>query len=411
MNKPAPSLYQRMRSMRIFWIAILLLSLSIGVADLIQRQPTLLRGWHGLTIAALLVGVLAGYGAMEWVTLFRVVRWPVPYAYTLAYVAWELLLVILLMRSSGSFVGPLYMLLAQISATQPFRRWPIPMAAVLIVLAMQMGFYASLRANDWDDVLGIVLSLGIFVGIFTMVAALFQEHYKREGLMAELHRAKSELEQYASQAEELAVLRERTRLAREMHDSLGHALVLVNVKLEAAERLYAVSPERGAGELQATRQLVRGAMSDLRQSLGELRSSGPPRQNLLLALEQLADEWRQRTRLTIECSFPERLPPIAPPVADAFWAVAREALANIERHAAASVVTLELGNGGDQLTLRIGDDGRGISPAALRRDGHYGLVGMRERLEGIGGTWSIGAGERGGTLVVARAPLASGEQA
>jgi signal transduction histidine kinase len=318
--------------------------------------------------------------------------------------------VILLMRYSRSFVGPLYMLLAQISATQPFRRWPVPMAAVLVVLAMQMGLVDSLRADNWDDVLGIVLSLAIFVGIFAMVAALFQEHYKRERLLDELRLAKTELEQYASQAEELAVLRERTRLAREMHDSLGHALVLVNVKLEAAERLYIVSPERGAGELQATRELVRGAMNDLRHSLAALRSPGRPRQNLLLALEQLADEWRRRTQLTIECSFPERLPPIAPPVADAFWAVAREALTNIERHAAARVATLALDNGGDQLTLRIGDDGLGISPVALRRDGHYGLVGMRERLEGIGGVLSIGAGEHGGTLVVARAPLASGEQ-
>ncbi|HYF62883.1 MAG TPA: sensor histidine kinase [Herpetosiphonaceae bacterium] len=408
MTEPRPSLYQRMRSIRIFWVAILLLALGLGLADLIQHRPELLRGWPGLAIAGLLAGVLAGYGAMEWVALFKVARWPVPYAVTLAYVAWELLLVILLLRFSGSFIGPLYMLLAQISATQPFRRWPVPMAAVLIVLAMQMGLYASLRANDWGDALGIVLSLAIFVGVFTVVAALFQEHYKREELMAELRRAKADLERYASQAEELAVLRERTRLAREMHDSLGHALVLVNVKLEAAERLYAVSPERGAGELQATRQLVRGAMTDLRRSLADLRSSDQPGADLPLALRQHAEEWRRRTRLELTCTLPERVPPIAPAVAEAFWAVAREALANIERHAAASRASLEL-RAAEDLELRIGDNGLGVSPAALARPGHYGIVGMRERIEAVGGAFSVGRAEHGGTLVVARARLGGKE--
>lgn len=98
----------------------------------------------------------------------------------------------------------------------------------------------------------LVFQVLVFLGLFISFAALARQRFALLAVVGALRRAKAELEASAAQVEELAALRERARLAREMHDSLGHALVLVNVKLEAAERLY-------------TRDAAGGAARSLRQ--------------------------------------------------------------------------------------------------------------------------------------------------
>jgi signal transduction histidine kinase len=174
------------------------------------------------------------------------------------------------------------------------------------------------------------------------------------------------------------VLRERARLAREMHDSLGHALVTVNVKLEAAQRLYARDPRRGDAELEATRALVRAALADLRRTLADLRAPIAGYPDLCAALRRLADEIRATTPIAV----------------------------NVQRHAGAASATLRLQTQDDAVLLCVDDDGSGIRPADLGRPGHYGILGMRERVEACGGTLHIGPRPGGGTSVAARLPLA-----
>src|SRR5262245_58346708 len=108
---------------------------------------------------------------------------------------------------------------------------------------------------------------------------LTEERFERNHLLLQLANANTELEeahhrleQSASHEQELAVLRERTRLAREMHDTLGHALVLISVKLEAAQRLRERDPERCDSELESTKQIARDSMAALRASIANLRT-------------------------------------------------------------------------------------------------------------------------------------------
>jgi signal transduction histidine kinase len=194
-----------------------------------------------------------------------------------------------------------------------------------------------------------------------------------------------------------------------MHDSLGHALVVVNVKLEAAQRLYAVDARRGDGELEATRALVRATMADLRRSLADLRSPLPDHHDLPAALARLAVEIRARTSLEVTCYAPADLhqagAQLAPEATESLWRVAREALSNVERHAAAGCAALILERQNGALILRVTDDGSGVAAADLARPGHYGITGMRERVEALGGTLHIAAQPGGGTLVEARVPL------
>ena len=109
--------------------------------------------------------------------------------------------------------------------------------------------------------------------------------------LADAHR---QLELSAEREAELAVFSERSRLAREMHDTIGHALVLSAVKLEAAQRLRAVNPERADHEIEATKEIVRSTMSEMRASLANLRSPITTQQSIAEMLARRAREGSER---------------------------------------------------------------------------------------------------------------------
>jgi signal transduction histidine kinase len=389
----------------IFWRVVVVISLGLGAHHAARADPGLLASWRGGLMLLLMAAFAVAYELFEQHKARRMEAWPVPYRSVLAYLVVQLAITTGLLLFSPSFFGPLLSLMGHTFSSLPMRRWPVPTLAIAALLAAPIGVYAAIAEADWGSVVGFVFSMVMLIALAIFVGVLFSEHYKNSILIHELRRAKDELERYATQAEELAVLRERTRLAREMHDSLGHALVLVNVKLEAAQRLYAVEAARGDAELEATRSLVRETMGELRRSLADLRSPVPDYHDLPLALERLSQELRGRTAIAVTCRVAATLPLIQPEIAEALWRIACEALSNVERHAAAGCAEIALERAGGMLLLRITDDGSGIAQEGATQTGHYGIVGMRERAAALGGTLQIGARDGGGTVVVVRVPL------
>lgn len=391
-----------MRDYGLFWTAILYLIGAHGVYDLSTERPDLLRGWPALGLC----GLLAAFFALYHLVFLRGVG-AMPLRRAAGYGVAQTVVIALLQRYNPTFGNLGWGLIAHLMAVLPPRLWPAPLVGVLAVTGAGWGMGGWARAGNWDDVFLSLLQMVLWIAAFGSLNVLFRQRQRLAALVGELRRAKEELERSAAQAEELAVLRERTRLAREMHDSLGHALVLVNVKLEAAERLYARDAGRGAAELGETRALVRGAMADLRRSLENLRAPLPGGQDLAPALRRLAEEVGARARLgvTVEIAPDLDLPALAPELATALWRVAREALTNVERHAAAASVALALCKRGELIVLRVTDDGSGIPPAAPPRPGHYGITGMRERVAALGGALRIQGRPGGGTVVEAYLPL------
>ena len=139
------------------------------------------------------------------------------------------------------------------------------------------------------------------------------------------------------------------------------------------------------------------------RTLDALRAPDAADQSLREAIEPLATSLATRTGLKITCRIDDTLTP-PPPVAETLRRVAQEALANIERHAAATTVSLTLDARPDAFTLTITDDGRGLPADAETRPGHYGLRGMRERVESLGGELSLSANGVG-TVIRARLPV------
>jgi signal transduction histidine kinase len=228
-----------------------------------------------------------------------------------------------------------------------------------------------------------------FVFVFSRIAQREQRaRADNERLVAELGAANARLTAQAVHAEQLARAEERNRIAREIHDGLGHYLTVVHIQLEAARSYLTGDPERARGALARAQQLTHEGLGEVRRSVGLLRGTAPARPPLLDALGALVDESTAAgvaTRLCVEGT-PRRL---AEPIEFTLVRAAQEALTNVRRHARASGAAVTLGFGEPaSVRLRVEDDGVG----ARDPGGGFGLAGMRERAELAGGRLAISTG-------------------
>lgn len=204
-----------------------------------------------------------------------------------------------------------------------------------------------------------------------------------------------------------AIESERARLAREMHDSLAKTIHGLALSAAALPAWLKKDPERAGAEARSISEAAEAAATQARELITDLRSSSLD-VSLGAALSALARDWSQRTGVAVEVAAvdAEGVP------AETRWeifCIAKEALANAERHGRPELVRVTLENELDELRLEVSDDGRGFdAPAdlgALQGDGHFGLVGMAERAERVGGRLHIDA--RGGEGTTIRVVVAA----
>jgi signal transduction histidine kinase len=256
-----------------------------------------------------------------------------------------------------------------------------------------------------EQVIGPLIGWSASMVLYFFIFYITRTSEKRGELVAELRAAQAELVAARARDAELAALRERERLARDLHDSLGHALVAISVQLEAIQRLYRVDPERAAAQVDTLKAATRAATDELRRSLAGLRTPGLGDRPLDEALRTLAVDTGRQHDLDVTCQVEPGSRRLAPAAAEVLWRVAQEALTNVARHAQARRVEVALTFTPASAQLRVQDDGRGLpeDTAALVGAGHYGLSGLRERLAAVGGTLSLS--DEGGVTVTAQVPL------
>ncbi|RMF31606.1 MAG: sensor histidine kinase, partial [Chloroflexi bacterium] len=249
----------------------------------------------------------------------------------------------------------------------------------------------------------------LFFGIFAHVLARAEAAHRRSrALLAELQEAHRQLQAYAAQAEALAVAEERNRLAREMHDTLGHRLTVAAVQLEGAQRLIPTDPERASQMVETVRRQVREALTDLRQTVAALRA--PLEADLVLdrALARLTAGFEEATGITVHLTLPNAMPTLPTAHRLALYRAAQEALTNVQRHAQADTVWLRLARRDGEIELLIGDDGVGFPANA--EVGGFGLRGLRERAARLGGALRLESRPGGGAQLRFRLPLALSEE-
>jgi signal transduction histidine kinase len=189
-----------------------------------------------------------------------------------------------------------------------------------------------------------------------------------------------------------------------MHDSLGHALVSIAIKLEAVQRLYAVDVERASAEMEETKALVRSTMADLRSSLAGLRPAALEEQPLSGALAEMTREMGRRSGVEATCTVDEQVALLDRAVQETLYRVGQEALTNVAKHARAQRVAVKLAVQGSAVVLEVSDNGVGLDAVQRNGAGHYGILGMRERVEALGGRLTLGPLPEGGTVLRATVP-------
>ncbi|MEO1590406.1 MAG: sensor histidine kinase [Cyanobacteria bacterium J06632_22] len=239
------------------------------------------------------------------------------------------------------------------------------------------------------------LSLGF---IILLINALLTERRSQE----KLRRANQQLKQSAQEIERLAMDQERSRIARDIHDSLGHSLTALNIQLEGALKLADRDPQQARTFLTEAKHMGSVALQEVRQSVAALR--GEPLRGVALeeGITELVENFQKASSLspTVHLALQASL---SDPVRLALYRIVQEGLTNILKHASPQTVTLDLATHAQRAMLTLTDDGQGFDPALLSTG--YGLRGMRERAEALGGSFAIQSQPGAGSCLQVSLPL------
>jgi signal transduction histidine kinase/ligand-binding sensor domain-containing protein len=200
-----------------------------------------------------------------------------------------------------------------------------------------------------------------------------------------------------------AVLGERSRIAREIHDTLAQGYVGISVQLEVLAELLRMSKvDAAAKHLDLSRGYVREGLADARQSIWALRSQDSGETTLPVRLRRMVES-AGGDELEARFSIFGAYRPLPPGTEREILRVAQEAVHNVKKHAGAKNLNVQLEYGRQEIALEVRDDGQGFRPDSASTPGHYGLTGMRERAATIGGTLEVTSEPGSGTTVMLRA--------
>ena len=356
------------------------------VLALVQFSVVNKEGWHGTGLIAGIVTAVCVLGWLAWMLGWAVDGRYSPIAALLGLLTLGIagaLLTGLLTKDVG--ISPVFPAVAALVISS---RWPPGRAAAVVVLlevvlvaaAATQGLH-QLAANGigYGSMLAGMYGLGVGRRSYVLRAE------SAEKLVLETERANHE-EAHA------AALAERSRIAREIHDVLAHSLAALTVQLEAADALLEVGGEKGVLKahdyVRKSRRIAREGLIETRRAIAALREDAPPLPELLYAL---ADAYRGDSEAQAQVEI-EGLPrPLKADAGLTVYRAAQESLTNVRKHAPGAPVRLRMVFGDEEITLTIAN-GAATEPTSALADsgGGYGLAGLKERAELIGGSLEVG---------------------
>ncbi|AWB85927.1 sensor histidine kinase [Mycetocola zhujimingii] len=358
------------------------------VSFLVQVPPTLFILWRTGTYTAGEAALAFALAAASPLLLIGARRFPGPVVAAVAAVAVADLLL-------APFVGPPTVALAFAIVSGIFRGARVWVYASVVIGWLAAVIGGSLLGMDWNPVriafatAGLALLVALAEGARTR-----REHLSQVRQQSMQHRA--EVEQA-----------ERMRIARELHDVLAHSLSQIYVQAGVGLHLMDTQPEKTRESLSSIKSSSKTALDEVRGVLAFLRSDSLDPVSLtpepgLSALPQLIESFRAQG---IEVSFESSLTELpSATVQLALYRVAQESLTNVLRHARASKASVVLEDVGDNIRLRVADDGAGMQQSARDVPSGSGLLGMAERAALLGGTLDVGNTPQGGFAVTVTVP-------
>ena len=282
----------------------------------------------------------------------------------------------------GRLESSLFLVALLALAAAAWERRPVVAIAVVVVCLAVPGFVAAVRP-DSD------LAWTIWTGGVVFPAVLGWSISRQERLTAELARARTALA-------ERAVLDERRRIARDVHDLVGHGLAAIMLQVTSARHVLSRSPASADEALASAEEVGRRSLRDLRRTVGLLRDPGDSPSDPALPsaaqVRELVATYRA-AGLDVRCETVGELTSVDPVVGLTVYRVAQEALANTAKHMPHGRTSLRLRRTAAAVTLEVTSHGTAAgAPARIKGpgDGHYGLAGMRERAEVVGASLFAG---------------------
>ncbi len=381
------------------WDALFYVVLAIALVSSLADM-----GLNG--IPQLVMGVLTlAFGFWYWFMTIRHRRWIQSNVPMLVYAAGAIALCIALI-----WINPIYNWLLFIMYSQLFSfltmRWAIPIAIFLTVILALRGILLTPESWPvWVFVGTLSSSFGIFFALW--IDSIIAQSQERRRLIEELESTRDEL---AAQERHAGVLEERSRLAREIHDTLAQGFISIVTHLEAAEGSLPSGPARE--HLDQARRTARENLVEARRLVAALRPEILEGTSLSGALGRLAEHWSGETGVPATFSVTGEERTLAQESQVALLRAAQEALSNTRRHAQAGRVEITLSYMEDLVALDVQDDGAGFDPNGVAdgADGGFGLRAMRERVEAIGGSLLVESEPGAGCTLVVELPLVPGAE-
>ena len=272
----------------------------------------------------------------------------------------------------------------------------------VIPLSQMWAYYRQDVRSSLLSVLDMLSLLNTLVFILYMVVLTLSQTSEKERILrlnSQLQNANRKLEEYAQEQVRMTETRERNRLAREIHDTLGHSLTGIITGIEACIMLMDIAPEATKEQLRAIAQVARNGITDVRHSVNALRPDALETLDLEAAIRKLVAESESSTGVKIDLVFPEDLQDLDQDEEDVLYRIVQESITNAIRHGNATHIDVRMEHVDNDLRIRIADNGKGCDDI----QSGFGLHHMQERIDMLKGTLSYSG--KDGFVIEAVVPI------
>jgi NarL family two-component system sensor histidine kinase YdfH len=333
--------------------------------------------------------------SMNWVTWYVIAQGLIAFAITI-------------LSNTVGMIFALFMgLIGESVGLLGIKRWGLLALSYYLLLTMiSFAYFLGAASLGWWA-LGTAPTVIFIVIYVSMYMRQSEARVRAQMLLVELEKANLQLTEYADRVEDLTIANERQRMARELHDTLSQGLAGLILQLEAADaNLAADRSDKARVIIQQSMQQARATLESSRRAIDNLRQPEP--ESMEVAIQKEATQFSEYSGIPCELclEIPGRY---LEEIHEAVIRSVAEALNNIARHADAHKVELSALSENGSLRLIVKDDGKGFDPENIPA-GHYGILGMRERIRLVGGQMEINSSSQSGTTLILTIPLNDEEE-
>jgi NarL family two-component system sensor histidine kinase YdfH len=398
MDAQKKSPFQVEQDYRIFFAFMTLVLTGMYVLTLVENA-SLRQSWLVFPFTILMVVHIL----LHWMVI-RIIQTPSLQAW---YVIGQGLLafaIAYLSQNTGMILGIYMALIGETIGFLGITRWGVLSTLYYVSLSLisVLTISSPEQAFFW---LITIIPITIFIGMYvTLYVRQADAREKAQRLASELEAANRQLTEYAAQVEDLTIANERQRMARELHDTLSQGVAGLILQLEAADAHLANHRQEKAQAIIANAMVqARATLADARRAIDDLRRPAPDDLDSALRLE--VSRFTHATGIPVELhTVPTPLLP--DPVKETVIRTLAEALTNVAHHARAQRVEIDTQVKDEQLSITVQDDGVGFDPSSIP-SGHYGILGIQERIRLVDGSSEIKSEPKMGTTLTIHIPLSS----